>query len=463
MKRSQFLKLLSGGLASASAPLLFHQSSRAKELSYSSLNKNRARQRVLIVGAGIAGLAAAQTLVDAGSEVVLIEARDRIGGRIWTSNAWSGVPMDMGASWIHGIINNPIYRIAEQINTPTVVTRYGRSEDFDTTGSQLNTQKQRQLKIIKKQISRALRQGQNADIDHSIQHTVKQALNWKSLSRQERRLVNFVINTDIEQEYAGSSQRLSTYWYDSGNYFGGDDVLFPDGYETITNTLAEGLTIRLNQPVTRIEARQRGVTVTTTTREFVGDYAIVTLPLGVLKRGNITFSPSLPRTMQQAIDTLEMGVLNKCYLRFPSIFWNSELDWFQYNSAMRGQWNVWLSLTRSLGQPILLGFNAAEFGEAIEQWSDQDIVSSAMDTLRTIYGQHIPDPIDYQITRWKSDPYSLGSYSFQTVGSHPRMRDDLAGNINDRIFFAGEATSRKYASTVHGAYLSGIDAAKQLV
>ena len=246
MKRSQFLKLLSGGLAGVCAPILFHQISRAKELPYVGLNKNRAKQRVVIVGAGIAGLAAAQTLVEAGSEVVLIEARDRIGGRIWTSNAWSGIPVDMGASWIHGINNNPIYQIAEQINASTVVTRFGRSQAFDTTGSLLNGEQQQRLQIITKQINRALRQGQNADSDRSIRRTVKQSLNWKSLSRQERRLVNFVLNTTIEHEYAGSTQKLSTYWYDAGSAFGGDEVLFADGYETIPNSLAENFKVRLN-------------------------------------------------------------------------------------------------------------------------------------------------------------------------------------------------------------------------
>jgi monoamine oxidase len=143
---------------------------------------------------------------------------------------------------------------------------------------------------------------------------------------------------------------------------------------------------------------------------------IVTLPLGVLQAGKVRFTPELPQNKQRAIAKLGMGVLNKCYLRFPDAFWSDEVDWLEYIPESHGEWTEWVSFKRAANMPVLLGFNAADRGRALEAWSDERIVASAMQTLRTIYGASIPEPIDYQMTRWATDPFSLGSYSFNPVG-----------------------------------------------
>ncbi|WP_309710318.1 FAD-dependent oxidoreductase, partial [Armatimonas sp.] len=116
----------------------------------------------------------------------------------------------------------------------------------------------------------------------------------------------------------------------------------------------------------------------------------------------------------------------------------------------------------TLKQPVLLGFNAATQGKAMESWTDSQIVASAMATLQTIYGKGIPEPADYQITRWASDPFAYGSYSFQVVGSRPGLRKELARPLSNKLFFAGEATEQDHFSTAHGAYLSGLRAAKEM-
>jgi len=110
-----------------------------------------------------------------------------------------------------------------------------------------------------------------------------------------------------------------------------------------------------------------------------------------------------------------------------------------------------------------VGFNAADFGGQVEFSSDAVIVQEAMATLRRSYGASVPDPVGYQVTRWGSDPFSQGSYSYIPAGAKPGMMDDLAANVNKMIYFAGEATNRKYPATVHGAYLSGVRAASELV
>jgi monoamine oxidase len=182
-----------------------------------------------------------------------------------------------------------------------------------------------------------------------------------------------------------------------------------------------------------------------------------------LQAGSVRFTPDLPAAKEQAIDKLGMGVLNKCYLRFPEAFWPTDVDWLEYIPDQHGAWTEWVSLQRVAGLPILLGFNAADQGRAIEEWPDQEIVASAMATLRTIFGEEIPDPLDYQLTRWASDPFAFGSYSYDAVGVSPTTRKTLAKPLQNRLFFAGEATEHNYYGTAHGAYLSGLRAAKEMV
>jgi monoamine oxidase len=188
----------------------------------------------------------------------------------------------------------------------------------------------------------------------------------------------------------------------------------------------------------------------------------VTLPLGVLQAKHVRFSPELPHSKQKVIAKLGMGVLNKCYLRFSHAFWPTDVDWLEYIPAKQGEWTEWINFQPIANIPILLGFNAADQGRAIEAWSDEKIVASAMQTLRKIYGVSIPNPIDYQITRWASDPFSLGSYSYNAFGSVPQMRQDLAAPLERSVFFAGEASNKDYFGTAHGAYLSGLRAAQEI-
>lgn len=251
--------------------------------------------------------------------------------------------------------------------------------------------------------------------------------------------------------------------YDSGEEFEGDDALFVHGFGVITEFLARGLNIALGQPVSEIEWDQSPVRVITQGSAFLADHVVVTLPLGVLQAQKVRFSPELPRDKRRAIATLGMGVLNKCYLRFPEAFWPADVDWLEYIPARHGEWTEWVSFKRAADSPILLGFNAADRGREIERWSDQQIVASAMQTLKTIFGPGIPEPTDYQISRWATDPFSLGSYSYNQVGFKPGMRKALAAPLNSKLFFAGEASHEAYFSTAHGAYLSGLRAAKEIL
>ena len=394
--------------------------------------------------------------------MTVLEARDRIGGRVWTSTRWADVPVDMGASWIHGMTGNPMTALARNINAKIIPTNYESSITYDTDGRRLSGQKAKKLDSIREQLISAIQRVQDTDDDLSFSQVAKHLNLSDANTTETKAYLNFVLNGTFEHEFAGSCDDLSALWFDNGEAFPGDDALFANGYHVIADHLADGLTIELSQVVEKIRRDASGVRVASQDKVYVADLALVTLPLGVLQKGAIAFEPDLSKSKQSAIQALGMGVLNKCYLKFPHAFWPTDVDWLEYIAEHHGEWTEWVSFMRTVNKPVLLGFNAAKRGEEIESLSDQAIVDSAMATLRILYGSNIPAPVDYQITRWASDPYSYGSYSFDPVGSTPASRKALAKPEGGRLFFAGEAKNPAYSSTVHGAYLSGLRAANEM-
>jgi monoamine oxidase len=184
----------------------------------------------------------------------------------------------------------------------------------------------------------------------------------------------------------------------------------------------------------------------------------------VLQAGSVRFEEPLSRLRQAAIRDLGMGLLNKCWLRFDRIRWPRDADWMQWLGPQDGVWAEWLSLARHGDAPVLLGFNAGAQAAAIEALDDRATVASAMKALRAMFGAGLPEPLAAQITRWSVDPFARGSYSFHAVGTHSKTRRALAGTDWDgRLVFAGEACSDMHPATVHGAYLSGTAAARQVL
>jgi monoamine oxidase len=434
----------------------------ACSLSIGHMNKGYAKTpQILVLGAGIAGLAAAKTLKEQGFSVTVLEARERIGGRIHTSHLWEGLPMDLGASWIHGQDHNPITRLANTIQAKRVATHYDSNELYIAPELVKQGVKSTNEDKLQRLVHKALKQAAELEADISVKEAVAQAMP-ADMSPSAKAQLSFYLNSKYEQEYSGSTRELSAQTFEDNEEFEGDDVLFPQGYSQITEYLAQGLTLKLNQIVSKVEYSDQGVKVTTQNHEYFADHVIVTLPLGVLKRKTVQFIPPLPANKQQAIEKLGMGLLNKAFLRFDKVFWPKEIDWHEYLSMEAGRWVEWVSFAK-VGAPVLLGFNAADRAREVEKWTDQALIEDAMQVLRTMFGNHIPNPVSAQITRWAQDSYAYGSYSFNAVGSTNQDRKALGSTLNNRVLWAGEATSVDYAGTVHGAYLSGVQAAKALI
>ena len=453
-------------------PLITNPASQAEELLPEEAAEQEAAAQsdvTLVIGAGIAGLAAARTLTDSGRKVIVLEARNRIGGRVWSERSWPNAPVDLGASWIHGVSGNPLTTLADQLKLPRKATDFDNSATYGADGRSLTDA---QIQAISDNFDAVMEEMESirgtreaADLpDIPLQTVLEQILTQRRDPAAMQRALRWWINTTIEHEYAADDNDLSLYyWDDDSPNLPGGDVVFPQGYDQILTELAQGLDIRLGQVVQRIAYGANGVTVTTNGGRVTGTRAVITLPLGVLKRGAITFAPALPAAKVTAIKRLTMGVLNKTYLRFPNVFWDQEVEWLDYLGERNGEWAEWLNVFYYTKQPILLGFNAGTYGAAIERMTDEAIVAGAMTALRTIYGSSIPDPEAWQITRWGSDPFAYGSYSHIPPGASSEDRVTLAQPVGKRLYFAGEATHRQYPSTVHGAFLSGQRAAQQIL
>jgi monoamine oxidase len=406
----------------------------------------------------MAGLGAARLLHDAGAGVTVIEARDRIGGRTHTSHLWPDLPVDMGASWIHGTKGNPVTALARDAGLKLTPTDYKRSVTYDGAGREVPFIKpaKRALALVEKARERV----DDAEADMSLKAAIEASKAWRQLAPRERRVARLAINTRIEHEYSGDWSRLSAWHFDQGKDFPGDEAVVTPGFGPILSRLAQGLDLRLGEAVTAIAPTRTGVEVATTRGIHRADHAIVTLPLGVLQSGRIRLAEPLAKKRQRAIDGLGMGLLNKCVLRFDRAFWPAEKDWIDFLGPVETLWADWTNYLPATGQPLLVGFNAARMADETEAWDDPTTAASAVEALRAMFGSAVPDPVGAQISRWRQDPFALGAYSFKAVGTSRKDRKALFGaDWGGRLVFAGEATSADQPATVHGALITGRAAA----
>ena len=416
--------------------------------------------KAIVIGAGAAGLAAARSLKQAGFQVVVLEGRNRIGGRVWTDRSL-GTPLDFGASWIHGTFLNPVTSIAKKNDIKTKKTNYGNLNVHDYNGSLVGASR---LREIEKGMSDVMGEVQSlagrVKRDISVQTAVNRVLAGEKLDAWERRALNWRLTT-MEMNAAADMDQMSLIGYLSGSGLMGGDRLFPGGYDQVMNVLARGLDIRMNHTVRVIRRKKNGVIIETNRGSFRGDGAVVTLPLGVLRSGRVRFAPALPAYKRRAIGRMGMGLLNKVALRFDEAFWPTNRDFLGYMSRTRGEFATFMNWNYYTGRPYLLAFLAGRYARSIERLSDRAAGNRARAVLKRIYGSRTGKLIDAQASRWSRDPFAYGSYSFLPVGVSPKEHDALAEPVG-RLFFAGEATNRKYPATVHGAYWSGIREAARI-
>jgi len=297
-------------------------------------------EKIGIIGAGIAGLSAAQILDAAGRDVDVIEARDRIGGRVNTDTSL-GFAADLGATWLHGSDGNPLTEVTDQVGM-----RKAYSDEF----------------WVVRANGRALN-------DDEVPGWVEEVSNYDNR--------------------AGASREAMNEWgYIFTSDYSGEEVLFPDGYGQIFDAFQGGYTLSLNSVVTSIDYAGQKVVVSTEENSQTFDAVIVTVPLGVLKSGTISFAPALPEAYQTAIGVLGYGTLDKIYLQFEDVFWDKEPHNIitPFNGFDRGYFNNWVNLYPTMGKPVLLCFNGGPAALALSSEPDAVVINNARKTILTAYG-----------------------------------------------------------------------------
>jgi monoamine oxidase len=393
--------------------------------------------------------------------VTVLEARDRVGGRIWTDRSWDDVPLDLGASWVNGVSRNPVARLARRFELATRLTEYNSLPMvYGPDGTPLPTV---ECAVLKRAVDRLLDQvgrlREELESDAALGPTVDRALDEQNLTPEERHKRKHFVQALIGQEYAADLEDLSLWHWDEVEEFYGAHVLFPGGYDQIALRLAEGLTVRTGQVVRRVDYNKKMVRLRTSEQTFEADRAVITLPLGVLQAGTVQFSPPLPRRKREAIARLRMGVLNKLALHFPHAFWPTDHDWLESMGGQDGAWAEFFNLHRYTAAPVLVAFNVGSQARRLESLPDEVVVAEAMGVVRGMFGKSVPEPDNWRLTRWGSDLFARGSYCYIPPGASGEDMDALDEPVGERLFFAGEAAHRSHYGTVHGAYLSGERAA----
>jgi monoamine oxidase len=419
---------------------------------------------VAVIGAGIAGLAAAGVVARAGQRTVVLEARDRVGGRIWTSTAWPDAPVDLGASWIHGTDGNPVYAEVNRLGLVTSVFDVGSFEGggsaiyYSRNGTELDADETEKRGV---QVVGDLEKAAGSrDAGRTSLQAALDALPARTRDIARTPTVAAALDT-YAGDFGATPDTLALSALDEDDSYPGAQRVFPAGYGRLTQRLAGDLPVRLGTPVTGISLRDRDrVVIDTADGQWRAAKVIVTVPLGVLKSGAITFDPPLPAEHRRAIDAIGFGRFEKLVLRFDTAFWD-DVDQIQVVGNPGEAFTGWYNLSRVARQPVLMALNGGSAAAATDGMALDRQTALATDVLAGIYRGRFRPPVAAQASGWWSDEFSRGSYSFTAVGSGDQDREALAEPVDDRMWLAGEVAHQQFHSTVHGAWLSGEAAAKQ--
>ncbi|XP_030450111.2 polyamine oxidase 2-like [Syzygium oleosum] len=446
---------------------------KSSALCYSSsTNGRQARSAsVIVIGGGIAGLAAARALHDASFQVLLLESRARLGGRIHTDYS-CGFPVDLGASWLHGVCEeNPLAPLIGRLGLPLYRTSGDNSvlydhdlescAFFDLDGKRVP---QELVAEVGKTVENIMEEANKVRQECSEDMSLRRAFSLIFERRPELRLEGLHFKVlqwylcRMEGWFAADADNISLNCWAEEELLPGGHGLMVRGYLPVINTLAKGLDVRLGHRVTNIVRRYNGVKVTVEDgRTFAADAAIITVPLGVLKSQSIRFEPKLPDWKEAAIADIGVGIENKIVLHFEKVFWPN-VEFLGVVADSSSSCSYFLNLHRATGHSVLVYMPCGQLAKDIEQMSDEAAANFAFMQLKKI----LPDassPIRYVVSHWGTDINSLGSYSCGVVGKPQDLFEKLRIPV-DNLFFAGEATSSSYQGSLHGAFATGLMAAE---
>lgn len=437
---------------------------RQAEHSAVAANPTKNIPTVIVVGAGISGIKAAYELSLKGMHVILLEAKDRIGGRVQTQ-VFNNNVVELGAQFLHGIKGGSLFsdmvknKVAihpmsrEKFN---IYDEFGDSIDFDKLMPIIQKIKDKVAGLELKRLS--------DDVDRFVakelevfEAEIKAATNLDDA--QSQKLMQKISTHELQRESffeyktgIGKTESESNYLICSGFGFYLDRIL---DYAKHNGSVD----VRLNTEVQTIKHESDSVSVTLTSGDVLkADALVCTLPLGVLQQGNVQFEPQLPAAKRESIQKLQMAEHEKVIFLFNKIFWPNRSHFIVPYEPKSQTWLdiVNLNYFSDSTNPVLV----TSFHEKFDS-SDEEIIEELKSYLKKIFGQDFVEPIKSCVTHWCDDPYAKGAYCYHPDGASLGDDSEIARPVG-RLCFAGEHAYRGPAS-VKGAYESGKEAAEQVV
>lgn len=414
---------------------------------------------VIVIGGGIAGLEATALLTQAGLEVILLEARDRLGGRIWTQHT-AGHPVELGAEFIHG-------------RPPEI----------------LSAIEQAGLKVspVRGRIVAKSREAWRAS--GNLMEEVDRIFEKMPANQPDQTFAEYISCAGYSQEakdhalsfvqgfHAADPAKVSVHWLikttQAEEQIEGEKSLrLVDGYETLVQAVSVKIDrsraeINLGSPVTTIRWKRGEVRVVAGLAECCAPRALITVPLSILKQRAIHFDPEL-RAKAEAFRVLEFGPVVRASFSFHDKFWDRrpDLRGFSFMFTDDPHFPTWWSLSPTRF-PVLTGWTGGSRAAALATHTEAQLVSIALVSLAQILevsAHELQAQLESAYAHnWETDPYSRGAYSYAAAGGAHAFRN-LAAPLEETLFFAGEATDdRGHNGTVHGALYSGRRAAREII
>ncbi|KAJ8012899.1 hypothetical protein DPEC_G00047670 [Dallia pectoralis] len=481
--------------------------------------------KVVVVGAGLAGLSAASTLVKAGFQhIQVLEAMSRPGGRVHTTRPFGQDIIELGANWIHGQEGNPLFHLArerglllEESGSAKTMCLPGsltpNNYFFEESGRQLPVDEVDQVCAFFRGVtSKAF--GSELEPSHSAQSLggyLDQEFAQSPLgaSKVGQRIFEWCKRSECTDEassslYEVSAVQLCHYVALEGGFF---NCLGPGGYQALVDTLLDSLapgSVLCDRPVHSIhwalEEERHAHPVSVRCRAgqcFNVDHVIVTVPLGFLKENaTAMFEPALPVSKASAIESLGFGTVDKIYLRFEKRFWPDDCDgiqlvWdagpedekvYRYSQSGGGDWrDTWYKKicgfdTVARHPTVLCGWITGREAQHMAGLDEKTVGEACVRLLRSFTGWLVPEPAQVLMSRWGSEPFVRGSYTYPPPGvdavrEHNALAAPLplpsdAAHSQEKplqVLFAGEATHANFYTTTHGAYITGIREAQRII
>jgi monoamine oxidase len=400
---------------------------------------------VAIIGAGAAGLGAAHALKDSSFSSVVLEARDRAGGRGHTIMAAPGITFDLGCGWLHSANENSFVRIAEELGfeinktlPPWRERAYGKAFPQEERADFI-----RSLDEVFQRMHDAAKTGRDAPADTCLEPGNR----WNPMID--------AISTYINGCELDRVSILDFDAYEDTNV----NWRVRRGYGALMAAYGAPLPLAFNCAVTLIDHSAKRVRIETSLGALTADKVIITVPTNLIADETIRFHPALPDKVDAAAN-LPLGLADKVMLALD----DAEALPSEGNlraATMRTEMGTYH--LRPFGQPCIEGFFGGRFAKQLEDAGDGAIAAHSIDEIVSFLGNDFRRKLKpLKESRWAHDPFARGSYSHALPG-HSGKRAVLAAPVDGRLFFAGEATSPNFFSTAHGAHDSGVRAAREVL